>query len=232
MTQATDAATKRPIRSYVLRQGRMTGGQQRAFAELWPRYGISVADGQLDFPALFGNTNPVYLEIGFGNGEALAEAAASHPEHNHLGIEVHGPGVGSLMLRLAEQESTNVRILQADAMELLRRHIAPGSLQAVLLFFPDPWPKKKHHKRRIVQPEFARLVRQALKPHGILHMATDWENYALQMLDVLSSTTGFENAAGTGNYAPRPASRTLTKFERRGQRLGHAVWDLIFVRQA
>ncbi|MEN8180631.1 MAG: tRNA (guanosine(46)-N7)-methyltransferase TrmB [Pseudomonadota bacterium] len=231
MTESAHLHLQRPIRSYVLRQGRMTEGQQRAFAELWPRYGLAAPDHPLDFPGLFTNSNPVTLEIGFGNGEALAESAALHPEHNYLGIEVHGPGVGSLMLRLAEQDSSNVRILQTDAMELLRRHIAPGSLQAVLLFFPDPWPKKKHHKRRIVQPEFARLVHRALKPGGILHMATDWENYAKQMLDVLSLAAGFENVAGTGNYAPRPASRTLTKFERRGQRLGHGVWDLIFTRQ-
>ncbi len=209
----------------------MTGGQQRAFDELWPCYGLTAPDGYLDLPDLFGNPNPVYLEIGFGNGEALAEAAARHPELNYLGIEVHGPGVGSLLLKLGEQHSSNVRILQTDAMELLRQHIRPASLQGVLLFFPDPWPKKKHHKRRIVQSEFAGLVQQALKPDGRLHMATDWEHYAQQMLDVLSSTPGFRNAAGAGNYSPRPASRTLTKFERRGQKLGHGVWDLIFINQ-
>ncbi len=231
MTQATDATARRPVRSYVLRQGRMTGGQQRAFDELWPRYGLTAPDGYLDLTDLFGNANPVTLEIGFGNGEALAETAALHPEQNYLGIEVHGPGVGALMIKLARQHSSNGRILQTDAMELLRHHIPPCSLQGVLLFFPDPWPKKKHHKRRIVQSEFAGLVRQTLKPGGTLHMATDWEHYAQQMLAVLSATEGFDNAAGAGNYAPRPASRTLTKFERRGQRLGHAVWDLIFTRQ-
>jgi len=208
----------------------MTGGQQRAFDEHWPRYGLAAPDGYVNFSDLFGNANPVYLEIGFGNGEALAEAAALHPQRNYLGIEVHGPGVGALMIKLAEQQCSNVRILQTDAMELLRRHIPAASLQGVLLFFPDPWPKKKHHKRRIVQAEFARLVQQALAPGGTLHMATDWEHYAQQMLAVLSSAVGFRNAAGSGNYSPRPASRTLTKFERRGQRLGHAVWDLIFVR--
>ena len=209
----------------------MTGGQQRAFTELWPRYGLAIPDGHIDFKRLFSNTKPVFLEIGFGNGEALAESAALHPERNYLGIEVHGPGVGHLMIKLAEQESSNVRILQTDAMELLRHNISPGSLQAVLLFFPDPWPKKKHHKRRIVQAEFARLIHQALKPGGVLHMATDWEHYAQQMLAVLSSTKGFENTAGEGNYSPRPESRPLTKFEQRGQRLGHGVWDLVFMRQ-
>ncbi|MEN8176831.1 MAG: tRNA (guanosine(46)-N7)-methyltransferase TrmB, partial [Pseudomonadota bacterium] len=211
---------QRPIRSYVLRQGRMTEGQQRAFTQLWPRYGLAPPPGELDLAALFGNPNPVYLEIGFGNGEALADAAANHPEHNHLGIEVHGPGVGHLLLRLARQASDNVRILQADAMELLRCHIPAGSLAGVLLFFPDPWPKKKHRKRRIVQPEFAQRIQRVLKPGGMLHMATDWEDYARQMLAVLSAAEGFANTAGEGNYSPRPEGRTLTKFERRGQRLG------------
>ncbi|MDJ0807124.1 MAG: tRNA (guanosine(46)-N7)-methyltransferase TrmB [Gammaproteobacteria bacterium] len=231
MTETRQPAKHFPIRSYVLRQGRMTGAQQRALTELWPRYGLSLPDDVLDLTRVFGNANPVILEIGFGNGEALADNAALHPELNYLGIEVHGPGVGALMLRLAERGCENVRILQIDAMELLRRHLAPASLSSVMLFFPDPWPKKKHHKRRIVTEEFARLVQHALAPGGQLHMATDWEDYARQMLEVLSAAGGYANQAGTGNYAPRPASRPLTKFERRGQRLGHEVRDLIFVKR-
>lgn len=231
MTEAVTARAQRPIRSYVLRQGRMTTGQQRAFQAFWPRYGLERPAGELDLPAIFGNRHPVTLEIGFGNGEALAAAALCHPERNYLGVEVHGPGVGHLLLALAEQESSNVRILQVDAMELLRRHLSPGSLNGVLLFFPDPWPKQRHHKRRIVQPEFARLVHRALEPGGTLHMATDWEHYARQMLAVLSTIPGMRNLAGTGNYAPRPSGRPPTKFERRGRRLGHGVWDLLFERQ-
>ena len=208
----------------------MTDGQQRALSELWPRYGLELPAGELDLTGLFGNDHPVTLEIGFGNGETLARLALDHPARNYLGVEVHGPGVGHLLLRLAAQESRNLRILQADAMELLHRHLPAGALAEVLLLFPDPWPKQRHHKRRIVQAEFARLVQRALRPGGILHMATDWEDYARQMLAVLSATPGMHNPTGAGNYAPRPQGRPLTKFERRGQRLGHGVWDLLFVR--
>jgi len=218
-----------PIRSYVLRQGRMTPGQQRAFAELWPHFGLTPPTVTLEFQQIFANSNPVYLEIGFGNGKALAEAADLHPHNNYLGVEVHGPGVGHLMIKLAEQQSSNVRILQTDAMDLLRHRIPPNSLSGVFLFFPDPWPKKKHHKRRIVQAEFVKLIQCALKPGGYLHMATDWEHYAQQMMAVCSAADGFVNQAGTGNFSPRPQERPLTKFERRGKKLGHRVWDLIFV---
>ncbi|MEJ2407504.1 MAG: tRNA (guanosine(46)-N7)-methyltransferase TrmB [Candidatus Thiodiazotropha sp.] len=221
----------RPIRSYVLRQGRMTEAQQRAFETLWPRYGLTLDEGVLDLPALFGNDRPVTLEIGFGNGEALAQQAQRHPERNYLGVEVHSPGVGHLMIKLAQQESENARILQCDAMELLRHHLPAGSLAAVLLYFPDPWHKKRHHKRRIVRPEFAELIHRVLMPGGLLHMATDWEDYAGQMLNILSDHPGFINQAGDGQFAPRPEDRPLTKFEQRGQRLGHGVWDLLFERQ-
>lgn len=226
-----DKPAHRPIRSYVLRQGRMTEAQQRAFETLWPRYGLILDQDLLDLPAIFGNANPVTLEIGFGNGETLAQLAQRHPERNYLGVEVHSPGVGHLMIKLAAQESDNARILQCDAMELLRHHLPAGSLAGVMLLFPDPWHKKRHHKRRIVQAEFADLVHRALMPGGLLHMATDWESYAQQMLRVLSGHPGFDNQAGSGNFAPRPDDRPLTKFERRGQRLGHGVWDLLFDRR-
>ncbi|MCG7991785.1 MAG: tRNA (guanosine(46)-N7)-methyltransferase TrmB [Candidatus Thiodiazotropha lotti] len=222
----------RPIRSYVLRQGRMTEGQQRAYEALWPRYGVELADGQLDLSERFEQTQPVTLEIGFGNGESLRQLAQKQPEHNFLGVEVHGPGVGHLMIQLDQHQLSNVRILKHDAMELLRHHLQPGSLQRVLLYFPDPWHKRKHNKRRIVQDEFAELVHRALIPGGILHMATDWEDYALQMMSVLSAHQGFDNQAGEGNFSPRPETRPLTKFEQRGERLGHGVWDLLFERLA
>ncbi|MEW8029824.1 MAG: tRNA (guanosine(46)-N7)-methyltransferase TrmB [Candidatus Thiodiazotropha sp.] len=221
----------RPIRSYVLRQGRLTEGQQRAFQALWPHYGLML-EGQhpLDLSALFGREAPVTLEIGFGNGEALAQIAARHPDQDFLGVEVHIPGVGHLMLKLAEQASDNVRILQTDAMELLRHHLAEATLDRVQLYFPDPWHKRRHHKRRIVQQEFADLTHRALKPGGVIHMATDWEDYAMQMLEVFTQHSGFHNQAGKGNFSPRPETRPLTKFEQRGQRLGHGVWDLLFER--
>ena len=222
----------RQIRSYVLRQGRMTEAQQRAFDTLWPRYGLNLGDDDtpLDLYTIFGNDRPVTLEIGFGNGETLAQLALRHPERNFLGVEVHSPGVGHLMIRLQQQESDNVRILRTDALALLRRHLPPASLAGVLLYFPDPWPKQRHHKRRIVRPEFLDRVHQALIPGGMLHMATDWEHYARQMMRLLSAHTGFRNRAGEGAYSPRPDDRPLTKFEQRGQRLGHGVWDLIFER--
>ncbi|MET0045545.1 MAG: tRNA (guanosine(46)-N7)-methyltransferase TrmB [Candidatus Thiodiazotropha sp. 6PLUC3] len=218
---------QRPIRSYVLRQGRMTEGQQRAYEDLWPKYGLELDNDPLDLPNLFNQTQPVTLEIGFGNGETLSQLAETQPEQNFLGVEVHGPGVGH---RLAERELTNVRILKTDAMELLRHHIKPASLSRILLYFPDPWHKRKHNKRRIVQEEFSELAFRTLAAGGILHMATDWEDYAKQMMSVLSSHKGFLNKAGDGQFSPRPATRPLTKFERRGERLGHGVWDLIFER--
>lgn len=221
----------RPIRSYVLRQGRMTEAQQRAFETLWSRYGLTLGDGLLGLSDIFGNSNPVTLEIGFGNGEALAQLAQRHPERNYLGVEVHSPGVGHLMIKLAQQECCNVRILQCDALALLRHHLAAASLAAVLLYFPDPWPKQRHHKRRIVRPEFADLVHRTLIPGGVLHMATDWENYAQHMLRLLSAHAGFNNRARAGEFSPRPESRPLTKFEQRGQCLGHGVWDLLFERR-
>lgn len=221
----------RPIRSYVLRCGRMTEGQERAFDKLWPIYGIDIEEGaRLDPVALFAKPCPVYLEIGFGDGEALLETAMRNPDNGYIGIEVHRPGVGHLLLKLEQHGVNNVRIISHDAMEVLRHHLPERSLNGIMLFFPDPWHKKKHHKRRIVQPEFTRLCARLLKPGGLLHLATDWEHYAAHMMTVLSACDRFENMAGAGRFSPRPETRPLTKFERRGHRLGHDVWDLLFRR--
>lgn len=220
----------RVIRSFVRREGRITAAQTRALEQLLPRYGVAAGDAALDFAALFGREAPVHLEIGFGNGEALAAMAGAHPENNYLGIEVHRPGVGMLLRALEVGGLTNVRILCADAREVLERRIADDSLSAVYIFFPDPWPKKRHHKRRLVQPEFVTLVRRKLRIGGLLHLATDWEEYAQQMLAVLAAVDGLENTAPSGPFVARPAARTLTRFERRGHRLGHGVRDLVFRR--
>jgi tRNA (guanine-N7-)-methyltransferase len=222
----------RPIRSFVLREGRLTAGQQRAFETLWPRWGVDFAPGPLDLGALFGNDHPVYLEIGFGNGESLAEMARHHPEHNYLGVEVHRPGVGHLLLKLEEYGCRNVRVIRHDAVEVLALMVPPASLTGVYLFFPDPWHKKRHHKRRILNPALLDSLARVLRPGGFLHAATDWEEYAAQMMEVLSADSRrFENTAGTGRFTPRPPDRPLTRFEQRGQRLGHGVWDLIFSRR-
>ena len=226
-------AEHRPIRSFVLRQGRLTSAQARAFAELWPRFGLEWEPGTLLDPAvLFGNRNPVYLEIGFGNGETLATLGERHPEHNYLGIEVHGPGVGHLLLEIEQRGLTNVRILRRDALELLRGGLARASLAGVYLFFPDPWHKKRHHKRRIVNAELVGLLARVIAPGGLFHAATDWEPYARQMLEVLAAAAAdFVNTAADGGFSPRPPDRPLTRFERRGRRLGHGVRDLVFRRR-
>ncbi len=222
----------RPIRSFVLREGRMTEGQLKAFDSLWPRFGIDIAPGvQLDNQTLFGNDQPLFLEIGFGNGESLAEAARQNPQNNYIGIEVHRPGVGHLLLKVEELELSNVRAIRHDAMEVLRHHLADHALAGLMLFFPDPWHKRRHNKRRIVQTEFERLCARLIASGGILHMATDWEDYARHMMTVLSASDAFENMAGPGHFHPRPETRPLTKFEQRGQRLGHGVWDLLFRRR-
>jgi tRNA (guanine-N7-)-methyltransferase len=227
-----DERPHRQIRSYVLREGRLTPGQQRAFDTLWPQWGLEYQPHQLDLHQAFGNDNPVYLEIGFGNGESLAEMARRYPERNFLGVEVHGPGVGHLLLRLQEYGCTNVRVVRHDAVEVLDQMLGRASLQGVYLFFPDPWHKKRHHKRRILQPPFLDMLARVIRTGGFFHAATDWRDYAEQMMDVLGAEKQrFENMAGPGNYTPRPAERPLTKFEQRGQRLGHGVWDLIFSRR-
>jgi tRNA (guanine-N7-)-methyltransferase len=200
--------------------------------ELFPRFGIEAGDALLDLDAIFGRSAPRILEIGFGNGESLAEIAANHPENDYLGIEVHRPGVGHLLQLIEERGLNNLRVMSEDAVEILERQVPDGSLDALYLFFPDPWHKKRHHKRRQVQPAWAQLVRRKLKVGGRLHMATDWENYAEHMLEVLSAAEGFRNTSQSGDYVPKPGYRPQTKFERRGLRLGHGVWDLVFERVA
>ncbi len=212
------------------REGRLTEGQQRALEEFWSRFGIAPGSEMLDLDEVFGRAAPRILEIGFGMGESLATMAARHPENDYLGIEVYRPGVGSLLRQVGENESTNVRAVSEDAVVVLAKMIPDSSLDRLQLFFPDPWHKRRHHKRRIVQPEFAALVRQKLKPGGVFHMATDWEAYAQHMMAVMNESLGYQNCAGQEQYAERPESRPLTKFEQRGHRLGHGVWDLLFER--
>jgi tRNA (guanine-N7-)-methyltransferase len=222
----------RPIRSFVLREGRLTPGQQRAFQRLWPRFGTAFEGRRLDLPGLFGNDHPVYLEIGFGNGDALARMAAANPGRNYLGIEVHRPGVGHLLLYIEELGLINLRLIRHDAVTVLREGIADASLAGIYLFFPDPWHKRRHHKRRILQPGFAAELARVIRSGGIFHATTDWEEYARQMMTVMSAIPEqFDNSAGTGRFTPRPDHRPLTRFERRGQRLGHGVWDLLFRRR-
>lgn len=217
---------RRPIRSYVLRQGRVSHAQARAHQDLLPRFGIAFSNQPLDLEGAFGRAAPKILEIGFGMGETTAEIAAAHPEWDFLGIEVHTPGVGSLLKQIGERGLANLRLIQHDAVEVLRGMIAPASLDGVHIFFPDPWPKKRHHKRRLVQPDFVALLASRLRAGGYVHLATDWAEYAEQMLAVLSAEPLLENAAD--GYAPRPDYRPQTKFETRGLKLGHGVWDIVF----
>jgi tRNA (guanine-N7-)-methyltransferase len=227
-----DTRPHRAIRSFVVRAGRMTVAQQRAWESSWPRYGIDTGDGMLDLDATFGRNAPRTLEIGFGNGETLVALAAAHPERDYLGIEVHRPGVGHLLLRVEELALSNVRIVCRDAVEVLTRCLQPASLDEVLLYFPDPWPKKRHHKRRIVQPSFVELVASRLAPGGVLRMATDWQPYAVHMLEVASACAALVNESAEGRCVDRPGSRPVTRFEGRGRRLGHDVSDLAFRRRA
>jgi len=221
----------RPIRSFVMRAGRMTSGQTRALEELWPRYGVEYSPAPLALDALFGRRAPRTLEIGFGNGEHLASVAAAHPDRDYLGVEVHRPGVGHLLMLAENRHLTNLRVSAHDAVEVLRDQIPPGSLDELLVLFPDPWHKKRHHKRRLVQPPFIDLLASRLATGGVLRLATDWEPYAQQMLDVLGEARPvFENLSPTGDWMPRPEERAPTRFEKRGARLGHGVWDLAFRR--
>ncbi len=227
MTTNNMSHPPREIRSFVRREGRITPGQKRALQQLWPRYGLEPGQ-RIDPVAIFGRRAPLTLEIGFGNGESLASMAAREPGTDFIGIEVHRPGVGHLLQALDRQALNNVRVFNEDAMKVLRDSLPDGCLDRLLLYFPDPWHKKRHHKRRIVQPAFVELVASKLKPGGILHMATDWENYAGHMLEVMNRSAEFRNCAAGGQYSEKPDYRPVTKFERRGRKLGHGVWDLLF----
>ncbi len=222
---------RRAIRSFVVRAGRMTSAQQRAWRELWPRWGIGNDGAPFDLVAMFGRDAPLTLEVGFGNGESLIALAAAHPARNYLGLEVHPPGVGHLLLRCEAEGVSNVRIVCDDAVDVLRQRVPDASIDELLLYFPDPWPKKRHHKRRIVQPAFVELVARKLVPGGVLRMATDWQPYAEHMLATASACPWLRNESPTGDFVARPGSRPVTRFERRGQRLGHSVWDLAFRRR-
>jgi len=218
----------RSVRSFVVRAGRMGPGQTRALAALGPRFVLPFVAQPVDFAQAFGRTAPLVLEIGFGMGDATAAIAQALPGTDFIGVEVHTPGVGALLKRIGELELTNLRLIQHDAVEVLQQMIAPQSLAGVHVFFPDPWHKKKHNKRRLIQPAFVQLLASRLAPGGSLHCATDWQPYAGQMLEVLSAEPALRNTAA--GYAPRPDYRPLTKFENRGLKLGHGVWDLVFVR--
>ncbi|HHR5902174.1 TPA: tRNA (guanosine(46)-N7)-methyltransferase TrmB [Providencia alcalifaciens] len=220
----------RRVRSFVRRQGRLTKRQEEALESEWAEMGIDFVNEPFDFAKLFNNSNPVTLEIGFGMGTSLVTMAAQNPDQNFLGIEVHAPGVGACLASAKEENITNLRVMCHDAIEVLDFMIPNGSLAMVQLFFPDPWHKAKHNKRRIVQVPFAEKIRSKLIDGGVFHMATDWEPYAEHMLEVMTSVAGYENVSTTGDYVPRPESRPETKFEKRGQRLGHGVWDLMFKR--
>ena len=219
----------RAIRSFVLRAGRMGSGQSRALQELGPRFVLPFQPTPLDFAAVFGRRAPVVLEIGFGMGDATAAIAERMPGTDFLGIEVHAPGVGALLQRIGQRQLANLRIIRHDAVEALAAMIPPASLAGVHIFFPDPWPKKRHHKRRLIQPAFVATLAQHLAPRGVLHCATDWQPYAQQMLEVLAAEPLLVNTAA--GFAPRPELRPLTKFEARGLGLGHGVWDLVFERR-
>ncbi len=219
----------RGVRSFVTRAGRITPAQERALETLWPKYGLD-PDGPIDLDALFGRRAARVAEIGFGNGDHLLALAQAHPEQDFLGIEVHRPGVGRLLLRLEAQGVGNVRVVCHDAVEVLERYLPGPCLDEILILFPDPWPKKRHHKRRLIQPAFVGLLAERLKSGGTVRLATDWAPYAEEMLTHLAAETRLRNLAPDGGYVPRPGERQATRFERRGERLGHAVWDLAFSR--
>lgn len=233
----TDINTDEPkylrrIRSFVLREGRLTKGQQRSLELFWPTLGLEYQTELYDLEQVFGRKAPLVLEIGFGMGKSLVAMAKAAPQMDFIGIEVHKPGVGACLGEAETEAVQNLRLFEHDAVEVLRDCIADGSLDTIQLFFPDPWHKKRHHKRRIVQAEFVQMLRQKLKIGGVFHMATDWENYAEHMLEVMSAAEGYRNLAEDQQYVPRPDHRPLTKFENRGVKLGHGVWDLMFERQS
>ena len=220
----------RKVRSFVKREGRLTNGQANALETYWSVMGLNHKDGLINSAVLFGNDNPIVLEIGFGMGKSLVEMAKSAPQLNFIGVEVHRPGVGACISLTQEEGVNNLKVYEHDAIEVLADCIADGSLTTVQLFFPDPWHKKKHNKRRIVSPEFVETIRLKLYVGGVFHMATDWENYAECMLEDMNTASGYKNLSENDDYVPRPDSRPLTKFENRGQRLGHGVWDIQFQR--
>ena len=220
----------RPVRSFVRREGRLTSGQQRALERLYPRYGITTGNASLDLAAAFGRDAPVILDVGFGDGDALARLAERHPERNYLGIEVYRAGIGRLLRQLEQHALDNVRVVEGDAVTVLRDAMPAASLAGLNLFFPDPWPKKRHHKRRMVQPAWLALVAERLQAGATLHLATDWADYAEHMLAVVQASDAFHNPHA--GYAPDPGERPVTKFERRGRTKGHGVWDIIVQRLA
>ena len=226
----SESGHPRAIRSFVTRSGRITPAQERALEELWPKYGVDLGAAPLDLDALFGRRARRSAEIGFGNGEHLLALAASRPAEDFLGIEVHRPGVGRLLLQLEEHGLGNVRVVCRDAVELLERYLDGPCLDEILILFPDPWPKKRHHKRRLIQPAFVVLLAERLKDGGALRLATDWEPYAVEMLATLSAEPRLRNVSREGGFVTRPPERSPTRFERRGERLGHQVWDLEFRR--
>ena len=227
--EADGRMSHRAIRSFVLRQGRMSDAQTRFLEAKMPEVGIAYRNARIDLAEVFGRQARQVVEIGFGMGDATARIAQALPDTDFVGIEVHGPGVGNLCKLIDTDRIPNLRIIQHDAVEVLQAMIVPDSLDGVHVFFPDPWPKKRHHKRRLIQPAFVALLASRLKPGGYIHCATDWEAYAIQMLEVLSAEPSLANTAP--DYAPRPDYRPLTKFEQRGLRLGHGVWDLVFRRR-
>jgi len=231
-TQPTEqeGLRRRPIRSFVLRQGRMSEAQKKAFELHWDRFGLSYAGVVRDFDEVFRRRAERVLEIGFGNGEQLHFAGGNEPARDFIGVEVHGPGVGRVLNALAADELANVRVYQHDAVEVLREEIADGALDEVRIYFPDPWHKKKHNKRRLVNPEFVAMLCTKLRVGGKLHLATDWENYAEQMWEVCDAQPLLRNVAGPRGAVPRPPWRRQTHFETRGQKLGHGVWDLVYER--
>lgn len=222
----------RRIRSFVRREGRLTKGQESAMTDCWPTMGIDFKEEELVWADVFGNDNPVVLEIGFGMGATLVEMAQKSPEKNFIGIEVHRPGVGGCLSLARDAGITNLRIMCHDAVEVFDCMIPDNSLLTLQLFFPDPWHKARHHKRRIVKLEFAEMIRSKITLGGVFHMATDWENYAEHMVEVMNAAPGYTNTAVEGDYIPRPEDRPLTKFEARGHRLGHGVWDMKYARES
>lgn len=221
---------KKTIRSFVRREGRMTDGQTRAIETLWPQFGCVIADGLFNQQTHFNRTAPLVFEIGFGMGHSLLQMAQAEPQHDFIGVEVHRPGVGRLLQDLEQAKIKNVKVYAEDAVDVLKQCMADNSLSSVQIYFPDPWHKKRHHKRRLIQLEFLELLKNKMKVGGILHLATDWENYAQHMMEVLSASPHFKNTAGDQQYSPKPERRPNTKFEKRGERLGHGVWDLVFER--